>query len=172
MGPVFLLCFTDSVHGSTGWYWKASKLSKACLPARSWTAVLSSALLHWTTFFHSSRAEKSFSWINFTAGFESLPPPRQLNLQKKGCVTQQKVNKSTTKSLKSNRYKLQYIKRPSTWTARIYFLVVFVLTNSVRCDINAGQLSCDFGFLDLSIIQAPVWSWSLLEPVLGSQVMQ
>ena len=99
---MFLLCFTDSVQGST------EQLSSSLdLVLESFKAWPSSAKLNCSSTFTFTTekkhfllkrdfycgAEKSFCRINFTAGFESLPPPRQLNLQKRLQCTQPKVHK-------------------------------------------------------------------------------
>ena len=78
--PVFLLCFTDSVHGSTEQQVLLLESSKA----QPWTAVLSPAalspVLRCNTLSGQGKTfvaeHKSFCWVNSTAGFESSPRQR------------------------------------------------------------------------------------------------
>ena len=91
MAPVFLLCFTDSVHGSTEQQVLLLESSKA----QPWTAVLS-PVLRCNTLSGQGKTfvaeHKSFCWVNSTAGFESSP--RQRNYTIKSSELQQRCSQT------------------------------------------------------------------------------
>ena len=102
MGPVFLLCFTDSVHGSTDLVISESSKAQQGLPAKSLTAVLSPARCCCCSEALSSAAEQkkvSPELISLQVLRASRCPDS--STCRKVCVTKQKVNRRTKKFLKS-----------------------------------------------------------------------
>ena len=153
MAPVFLLCFTDSVHGST----EQQVLLLESFKAQPWTAVLSPAalspVLRCNTLSGQGKTfvaeHKSFCWVNSTAGFESSP--RQRNYTIKSSELQQRC--SQTKLLLDL---LQQINNNSQLSEVNH---ISTLDLTWFQDGFYNNLACiNFLIQDLSRVEAPVWS--------------
>ena len=152
MAPVFLLCFTDSVHGSTEQQVLLLESSKA----QPWTAVLSPAalspVLRCNTLSGQGKTfvaeHKSFCWVNSTAGFESSP--RQRNYTIKSSELQQRC--SQTKLLL-----LATTNQQQLTTAEVNHFPTLDLT-WIQDGFYNNFVCINFLIQDLSRVEAPVWS--------------
>ena len=171
MGPVFLLCFTDSVHGSTDLVILESSKAQQGLPAKSLTAVLSPARWCCCSEALSSAAEQkkvSPELISLQVLRASRRPDS--STCRKVCVKQQKVNNKVPqiKALHAEIYQ-EVLNMDSKGILPCSFC-----SNKSCAIITSMLVNCLVVLVfvhGLRFVQAPVWSSVLIGASAGT-VMQ